>query len=181
MMLSQKCREGLGNYFDGDNLNEFISTADTCVEIIRNASGVKRTPKTEAQKRINRVKKAFSALTGEDRMFLDHSSDATWMLLDAIDKDARANFIQEVMGGYFPLCEKMQKALGTPLPSVKKSISKSFLIDFAQIAIRKDWIDVSEHNGSLTQVLKIIMDEAGVKHDAVNISAKAVARHSKTI
>ena len=160
-VLSAQCVEKLHWIVDEDEFfaDEFIQSADRCVAWARMLSEHKKHNMASAQKRIERVKNAFAALTEQDREFLDLQVDAPVVMI--IDfKPSHA-------------CESMQRALDVPVPSMQFDLSRMALLSFACLAIRSEWINVSVNNINLTAVLKILINEAGVKHDAVDIAGDA--------
>jgi hypothetical protein len=153
--LSDQCVQKLLWQVEEGDADEFISYAGACVLQVRDLDKYEPRHKAAAQKRINKVKKAFDALTDQDRLFLDIRIDE--------DNPNPA-----------PSCENMMMALRCPVPSMRMSLPRLALINFARWAVLNGWIDVSKDNSVLTQVIKIIMEEAGVKHDAVEIASEAV-------
>ena len=159
--LSDSCIEKLHWIVDEDEefADDFIKNADRYVAWARMLSEHKKHNMADAQERINRVKKAFAKLTEQDREFLDLQVDMP--VINTL--------------GFKPsgACENMQRALDVPVPSVQFDLSRMALLTFACIAIREEWIDVSVNNINLTAVLKILIKEAGLKHDAVDIAGDA--------
>ena len=179
--LSDECLDRLGLYVDVDeeNYEEFIFYAGLCVYWIRDKtslSGLKRNKK-DAQNRIDKVKKAFNALTDMDKLSLDlHISLYDD---DNYDYQAAVRVIESL-----PLksnctldtsaCEKMQWALDKPVPkSIRHNVPRKNLIAFAKQAIDERWVDVSVNNAVLIELIKILMEEAGVHHDADAIAKAA--------
>ena len=154
--ISKGCINKLRGYIDEDYEEDFIKSAKAYIRMMRRAETQKREPAAEAQKRIDRVKKAFDKLTEQDKNFLD---------VNTTDSD-------DYPLGLPHVCESMQRALNTPVPK-RLSLPKEFLSAFARLAIRKKWIDVSVDSTALTPVLDIMMKEAGSKHNATVIASKA--------
>ena len=151
--ISDACIDKLCWYADEE---AFIKSAKAYIRIIRKVKPHKSEPAAEAQKRINRVKKAFDKLTQQDKLFLDVNTSNS----------------DDYPLGLPHVCESMQRALDTPVPK-RLSLSRDFLAAFARKAIRSGWIDVSAINNTLVPVLEIMMKEAGVKHNATVIASEA--------
>ncbi|HIB84495.1 MAG TPA: hypothetical protein EYO59_07815 [Chromatiaceae bacterium] len=161
MELSEQCIGKLSWYFDPEDEGyaDFIIAAQRYAAWARMLSDHKRHDRAAAQKRIDRAAKAFAALTELDRVFLDlQVDDPVVMTL-----------------GFTPsmACDSMERALGVPVPSMQFDLSRMALLMFACISIRKGWIDISVDNAALTDVLKVLIAEIGVKHDALDIAGDA--------
>lgn len=161
MSLSDSCVERLDCYGDDleqDEIDSFIANAEACVFMVKYMSETPRYLSKPANKRIKNVLKAFEGLTEEDRRFLD----------------LHIELVREMKFGTSNACVDMDYALKQKVAPANSSLSRQRLIDFAEMALKRNWIDVTEHNGNLVQVLKILMKESGVKHDA-NAIAKTAA------
>ena len=156
--ISDYCVKRLRNNVDEEHEEAFIRSAIAYIRIIRKAEAHKSEPAAEAQKRINRVKKAFDKLTEQDKLFLD---------INTTDSDDYPSERPRV-------CESMQRALDTPVHSRRSDLSREFLSAFARLAIRSDWIDATVDSTDLKAVLMIMMEEAGVKHNATVIALEAI-------
>lgn len=162
-VLSDECIARLGDYLDGDEdeVAEIFKAAGIYVEITRSMSKFKPDHKAATEKRLARLKKAFDGLTPQDKAFLD--VNVAWQTegVDDIYKPDKT-------------CDKMLFALDQTVPSMRGNASRKAMLTFAKIAVRNDWIDVSVESTCLAAVIKILMEEAGVKHDAVAIALEAV-------
>ena len=143
----------------------FILSVDRFVKLVRSASTHKLPNRAPTKKRIETVKKAFAKLSEDDKDFLDRQIDGCFYF----DNDDKK----------IPSCKNMMLALDHPLPSNKWSRSRKSLVMFAFKAIHYGWVDVSNDNTVLTAVLKIIIKEAGVTHDAVDIAGDAASLHNR--
>lgn len=131
-----------------------IANAEACVFLTKYLAGSARYLSKPANKCINRVRKAFAGLTDDDIKFLD---------LDI-------ELVREMSFGTSDACIDMDYALKHEVALANKSLSRKRFTDFATMALKNNWI---EHNSDLVQVLKILMEEAGVSHDA---NAIAIAK-----
>ena len=158
--ISKGCIANLRNYADEEYEEALIKSAIAYIRIIRKAEAHKSEPAAEAQKRIDRVKKAFNKLTEQDKLFLD---------ININDSDDYPIERQRV-------CESMQRALDIPVHyrGPPPMLPRELLIKFARLAIRKKWIDVTVDSTTLTPVLMIMIEEAGGKHNATVIALEAI-------
>ena len=194
MGLSDECLDSLSWYVNADDEDYylFIVMAGYCTTWARAASNAKPNHRSKAQKRIDKVKKAFDALTDDDKDFLEVQFVIYDRYIDSSGKghsgkDDLCCFIDTTINGSFDRvdkkiksCEKMQWALSQPMLSERSSASRGILLDFAFVAVCYGWVDVSESKVDLTALIKILMKEASVRHDAVAIAIEAVSlAHNK--
>ena len=156
--ISDECIDDLRLMVENeDDEDAFIKSASAYIRIIRKAESHKSEPAAQAQKRIDRVKNAFDKLTEQDKLFLDINTT------DSDDYPSKRPYV----------CESIHRALDTPVHYRGNDLALEFLSAFARLAIRKKWIDVTVDSNALTAALKIMIEEAGGKHNATVIASKA--------
>lgn len=166
MMLSDECIEQLGWYIEGEWFEgELMRTADICIELIKPLSVSNQGTRKEANRRLTGLKNALSKLTENDKKKL--SLSMAWLFYgtsDAYTIHQTFDMLEDV------IIEELGK------PALKNiSHSRSLLIDFARIALRKKWFSKDENDKDIVMidVLKVMMREAGVTHDARSIAKEA--------
>ena len=154
------------------DVERFLYHADACINRLREEARVKQGYATQSQVRIDKLRQAFSALTDQDKEDLNFAAEITTLSnSNSIGKELKRMMNKESL----PLCDALEKALNSQVPSMRKSNTRVILTEFASKAVSEGWVDVSVDNTNLVALLLIMMEESGIKHDADAIARDATS------
>jgi len=146
-MLRKYIEGYISDELSDEQMEECIAGASICVLLANLRADMPRYHSKPANKRISKVQKAFEELTEEDRRFLD----------------LHIELVREMKFGTSDACVDMAYALKQRVARADKSLSRSNMCDYAVSALKNEWF---EEDSDLVNVLKILMEEAEVSHDA---------------
>ena len=162
-ILSEQCSDDLRLTIENeDDEDAFLQKAGMYIDIVKSYSESEYIPMQKKEKDINmkRMRKAFEKLTKQERFGLNV---------------AMARQIGEIDGEIQDFCEMFDTAIHATIPKTPQ-YPRRYLLDFAVNTLRMGWINVEENNVNLIQMLKVMMEETGISHDA-----DAIAKEAKDI